>query len=184
MTKAQEWMQGAFERMCERRSDIKNHVPRLKYFGEDCEHITEMGIRFGISTYALLAAKPKKYIGYDIKYCAIFDDPNVLACREHIDLQFIKADTRKIEIEETDLLMIDTFHAYPNLKEELRIHSDKASKYIIMHDTVTFAHRGMDGDKEKGLWDALQEFLDEDGCKWKIKEHFTDSNGLTVLERK
>tara|TARA_Y100000004_G_scaffold183878_1_gene232220 strand:- start:443 stop:1111 length:669 start_codon:yes stop_codon:yes gene_type:complete len=201
----EEWnyIQKKYEENCKMESDIKNHLPRLKSFGEECEHITEMGIREGLSTSALLVSKPKKYIGYDIIEWPFMKKPLVLSCKKHIDLQFIKADTRKIKIEETDLLMIDTHHCYQQLKEELRLHSDKSKKYIIMHDTVTWAHKsqklrigkGRDAWSsgrhkikppfpKKGLWDALQEFLDGDGCKWKIKEHFEDSNGLTILERK
>ena len=34
----------------------------------------------------------------------------------------------------------------------------------------------------KGLWPAIQEFLDVNP-EWKLKERFTNNNGLTILER-
>ena len=51
---------------------------------------------------------------------------------------FFVADTRQLEIEETDLLFIDTWHDYLQLKKELFRHSNKVKKYIILHDTVFY----------------------------------------------
>lgn len=34
----------------------------------------------------------------------------------------------------------------------------------------------------KGLWPAIEEFL-ENNKNWKIKERFTNNNGLTILEK-
>jgi len=34
----------------------------------------------------------------------------------------------------------------------------------------------------KGLWPAVEEFINEHP-EWKIKERFTNNNGLTILER-
>ncbi len=188
MTKVMNWIETKYKDAFERKSDMNEHLPTLKSLGEECNHITEMGIRGGVSTYGLLLAKPKKYIGYDIEYCEIFNEAKE-NCKEYIDITFIKANTLDIEIEESDLLMIDTYHTYDQLRDELKLHSDKVKKYIVMHDTVTFAHKpqsltGPPANKEKGLWDAVQEFIDKDDCKWKIKKHYTNCNGLTVLGRK
>ena len=103
----------------------------------------------------------------------------------------------QIDIEETDLLFIDTLHRYGQLKLELKKHSSKCKKYIILHDTTTFGDVGETASKlmidpvtggmqlipRKGLWPAVEEFLKENK-NWKLKERFTHNNGLTVLERK
>ena len=39
-------------------SDINEHLPTLRKYAEECDHITEMGVRWIVSTYAFLAAKP------------------------------------------------------------------------------------------------------------------------------
>ena len=77
-------------------------------------------------------------------------------------------------------MFIDTLHTYDQLIEELRLHSEKVSKYIALHDTVTFAHVGEDPTKA-GLWDAVSEFI-FDGS-FQVKYHYLNNNGLTVLER-
>ena len=51
---------------CEQPSDINEHLPTLKKYAEECEHITEMGVRWVVSTFAFMAGLPKKLISYDI----------------------------------------------------------------------------------------------------------------------
>jgi len=51
---------------CNTPSDINEHLPTLKKYAEECSHITEMGVRWVVSTYGLLMGKPKKMISYDI----------------------------------------------------------------------------------------------------------------------
>jgi hypothetical protein len=59
-------LQEKYDELCATRSDINEHLPTLKQFAEKCEHITEMGVRGVVSTYAFLMGGPKKLIGYDI----------------------------------------------------------------------------------------------------------------------
>ncbi len=87
----------------------------------------------------------------------------------------------KVGIEETDLLFIDTWHVYEQLKEELRLHGSKARKYIVLHDTTTFGENG-EGEGRRGLWPAVEEFLAVG--EFQIKERFQNNNGLTILVRK
>lgn len=171
-------------------SDIQEHLPTLKRYAEQCDHVTEMGVRWAVSTYALLMGHPKKMISIDIMPLEHFgvDSKKIyeIAKEENIDYQFIVGDTRAIEIEPTDLLFIDTLHHYDQLKTELRLHADKASKYIIFHDTTTFGQfgemLGYDGPLKslKGLWPAIEEFLSANP-QWKLLERYTNNNGLTIL---
>ena len=55
-----------YEKMCEKPSDINEHLPTLKKYASECDHITEMGVRTVVSTYALMMGKPKKLISIDI----------------------------------------------------------------------------------------------------------------------
>jgi len=56
----------------EEKSDINEHLPTLKKYAEDCEHITECGVRGCKSSYAFaegLRGRPStKLIQYDIQY--------------------------------------------------------------------------------------------------------------------
>lgn len=167
-------------------SDVNEHLPVLREYAEKCDTITEMGVRFVVSTYAFAIANPKKIVSIDIihpndcterygvsssyrlkeieDYCT---DNNII-------FQFIKGDTTSIEIEETDLLFIDTLHTYQQLKAELNLHSNKVKKYIILHDTFSCANE---------LIPALNEFL-TDNKNWSICKVYENNNGLTILQKK
>ena len=177
-------LQQTYNHLCARPSDINEHLPTLKKYAEECEHITEMGVRWVVSTYALLMGKPKKLISYDIN--PINSEPIQEMVKDDTDFQFRVGDTTKIEIEETDLLFIDTLHNYRQLKLELHLHANKVKKYIILHDTTTFEWIGESYEgkvDEIGLWPAIEEFL-EHNTRWGILERYTNNNGLTILKRK
>ena len=44
---------------CNLVSDINEHLPTLKRYAEDCDHITEMGVRWLVSTIAFMMGQPK-----------------------------------------------------------------------------------------------------------------------------
>jgi hypothetical protein len=137
-----------------------------------------MGVRWVVSTWALLAAKPKKLISYDINYHPNIEQ--VKAAETETDFTFIKADVLTVDIEPTDMLFIDTWHIARQLKEELRLHANKVRRYLVFHDTTTFGNRGEDGGD--GLWPVIDSFVN-DNPDWVIKERLTNNNGLTILER-
>jgi len=183
-------------------SDINEHIPTIIELAQECDHITEMGCRWVVSTWAWLAGLPKNgLVTYDILNPMnwtgehdVIKDVEDTAKAYNIDFKFIEADVCAIEIEETDLLFIDTWHCYDQLKEELRLHANKSRKYICFHDTTTFAHSGESNSSDhrwvgnltpnKGLWDAVTEFLDENSDVWKLKKRYTNNNGFTIIERK
>ena len=51
-----------YDTLCNRGSDINEHLPTLKKYSEECDHITEMGVRWLVSTFAFLMGKPKKLV--------------------------------------------------------------------------------------------------------------------------
>lgn len=170
---------------CQTHSDINEHLPTLKRYAEECDHVTEMGVRWVVSTYAFMMGRPKTLISIDIdpveKHGINREDLVNLAKTDNVDFQFVVGDTTKIEIDETDFLFIDTWHVYQQLKTELTLHGNKAKKYIGFHDTTIFETIGEGG--LPGLWPAIQEFLDENP-HWEVHERFTNNNGLTILKRK
>jgi len=174
-------IQQKYQERCNQVSDIYQHLPTLHNYAKECKRITEMGVRSVVSTWAFLAAKPDRLTSIDLEYSENIEKVVALADIEHIDFDFVKADVLTIEIEPTDLLFIDTWHTYTQLKQELALHASKAAKYIILHDTVTFGHIGEDG-KDKGLLPAVYEFLAANEM-WYLKEQYNNNNGLTVLAK-
>jgi hypothetical protein len=177
-------------------SDINEHIPTLIKYASECDTIVEMGVRDICSTWAFLGGAPLKLTSYDML------DPEHFGADIHLvykvakqyglGFEFVKADVLKIDIEETDLLFLDTWHAYDQLKGELDRHSPKAKKYIIMHDTTSYEFRDepltsentFEGEASagKGLWAAVTDFLDSTD-EWELHERFINNNGLTILKR-
>lgn len=177
------------------RSDINEHLSTLVEYSKECNHVTEFGVREAVSTWSFLLY-PKKIMAYDIQYHANIIELRMLAKEYNIDFNFIKADDLKIEIEQTDLLFIDTLHCYKQLIAELNLHSKKVNKYIIMHNTVSYGTtdepiynhaseivKNISSEKQ-GLENAYVDFLlSEEGQNWVVHEIFTNNNGLTILKR-
>jgi hypothetical protein len=174
-------------------SDINEHIPTLIKYGSECDHITEMGVRWVVSTWAFLGTSPKILKSYDMQDPSTWnvDIKDVYDTAEQygIDFSFTQANVLDIEIEETDLLFLDTWHAYKQLKAELELHASKVKKYIVFHDTTSFAtcdeksyeSLGEEwiGD-QKGIWLAIEEFL-YSNPEWKLIERFENNNGLTII---
>lgn len=165
---------------CSTPSDIFMHLPRLAALAAQCEHVTELGVREGVSSRALLWAQPAVLRCYDIDSTHKAKWDELVEARGRTDVRFEIADSRLIDLEETELLFIDTLHVYDQLKVELERHSPKAQEYIVLHDTESFRTRGEDPSK-RGLWPAVEEFLALG--TFRIVKHYPDNNGLTVLGR-
>lgn len=181
----------------EKVSDINQHIETLYNIGKECSHITEMGVREVSSTWPLVYSKPDKMVSYDIKR-----NPNIdrviSLCEEYsINYSFQEKDVLEIEIEPTELLFIDTLHTYNQLTKELEIHSNKVSKYIVLHDTSHFGrmdeiiyNHASDIIKnttttKQGLMTAIEDFLlTELGQSWEIFQIYDNNNGLTILKNK
>lgn len=161
-----------YRRAYEMWSDIHEHVPILREYAEKCESIVEFGVRTGNSTRAFLCTNAK-LTSYDI----IQDESVVrlfsLAKSIGKNVEYIIQDSLKVEIEPVDLIFIDTEHTYAQLSQELKLHGNKAKKYLIFHDTITFG-----GELNAAILEFLQENKD-----WWVKEFRKNNNGLTILER-
>lgn len=164
-----------YKNACLTPGDINQHLVVLFGLGKEVNHITEMGVRTGVSTRAwlnLAVNYDKTFIAYDIFLDVGVAELFQKAKKLRKNVSYNIANTLKIEIQPTDLLFIDTEHTYSQLNQELLLHGNKAKKYIIMHDTTTFPDLNL----------AINEFLASND-HWKVKMIYTHNNGLTVLER-
>ena len=152
--------------------DICEHFPLMLKYGKQCEHITEMGVRNVVSTWGWIGSNPKKLICYDIRRSSEVQDAIDTAAELGLDFTFYEADTRAIEIEETDLLFIDTEHTYEQIQKELELHGNKARKFIVFHDTA-WAH-----DMNR----AIKEFM-EANPHWVNEEEVINNHGFKIIKR-
>lgn len=207
-----------FKRLCDTASDINEHLPTLSRYAQECDSAIELGVRGCVSSWAiahgLLANRNgihKRMFLNDVQACEI-GEFLVAMKAEDMTVKFEwKSDLLlRFEPDETfDLVFIDTWHVYGQIRRELEKFGLIANKYIIMHDTtVDEVHgetlRDCDFDHQRahdratvlaaetsipkeeilqGMWLGIQEFLAAHP-EWHIKERFFNNNGLTVLARK
>lgn len=174
-------LQERYDYYCNTPIDIHEHLPTIRRYAQECFHITEFGTRYVVSTYAFMAGKPTKLVTYDLYPHENIWTAASIAQENNVDFSFMERDTTQVEIEPTDLLFIDTLHTYAQCKKELELHASKARKYIMFHDTVSFGYSD-EGSVGPGLMPAITEFLAANP-QWQIKEHYTNCNGLMILER-
>lgn len=162
----------------ERPSDINEHVPKLRELASRCAHVTALGARFGVSTIALLAGQPHTLRSYDL-----YRDPIVEVLRRRqgaCTFDFEQASSLTVEIEETDLLFVDTVHTADHLWQELSRHAGKVRRWIALHDTHTFGEIGEAG--AAGILFAVRRFLRE-RPEWRVVYRAENNNGFMVLSR-
>jgi hypothetical protein len=179
-------LENIYQIKCDYPSDINEHLPVLKEYAEDCEHITELGVRWVVSTYAFMMGKPKRLVSYDVLPIETWENTTTqelteLARENDIDFEFKLENVLETEIEETDLLFFDTIHTYKQVKSELELHANKARKYLVFHDTTMFEVIGED--EGLGIGFAIKEFLILHP-EWVLDKEYRNNNGLTILKRK
>nr|WP_165864236.1 hypothetical protein [Capsulimonas corticalis] len=163
------------------RSDISEHLPYLFRLASTVNHVTEMGTRTGQSTAAFVHAGPKRIVAYDLVRHQEVDKVEQAAIACGIDFIFHEQDVLQAQIEDTDLLFLDTWHVEEQMRQELALHAGKARRFIVLHDTQTFADLGETA-VMGGVWPPITDFL-RASPEWHILEHFPNNNGLTVLAR-
>lgn len=191
--KLAETREATFKHLCNTPSDINEHLPVLRRLASECKHVTEMGMRGGVSTVALLAAQPKTLISWDIDPAAIISETSaaIHLMRGATTFQPRVGNTLEISpIEPTDMLFIDTLHTFDQLKAELWRHVFpdhftgkclcRVKRYIVFHDTSTFGFQGEDG-KQPGLLAAIEWFQRQAMPIWGVVEKYENNNGLLVL---
>ena len=196
-------------------TDIYEHIETLYDYARQCDHVTECGMRTCISTWAfvrglyndgIVSPSPlplhrKRLIGVDLNWHPNINNVQGICTTLGIEFVFRCGNDVDLDLEETDLLFIDTWHVYGHLKRELTKHHVKAKKWIIMHDTTVdeiegesirmkhdvteqMAQSGYSREEIcKGIWPAVQEFLDAHPTEWVLEKRYTNCNGLTVLKR-
>lgn len=197
-------LQSGFQHMVSMPSDINQHIPVLLAYTKRCSSVVECGVRCVVSSYAFglgLAGTPNnRYVMIDTEETEEIQ-PFLNLCKENdVNATFYKGSDLECPLVQTDLLFIDTWHVYGQLKRELDRWHGSVAKYIIMHDTTSFgplgevAVCGYDANAlsvssgfsidevMKGLWAAVEDFLAEHP-EWKLEIRLINNNGLTVLTR-
>lgn len=171
-----------YDHQCRTHPNLREHLPLLRKLASQCQAAAEIGNRDGGSTAALLAGCPGTVYSIDLR------KPRWAALLESLGAssrcKLIEGDSRQVDLPEpVDLLFIDSEHRADVLYAELVRHASRVRRWIVLHDTEIFGHRG-----EKrphtgpvpGLLPAVHRFLREHP-KWFVAQHHRNQYGLTVL---
>jgi hypothetical protein len=204
-----------FRGLCNTASDINEHLPTLFRYAKQCNSAIELGVRGCISSWAIASGllenkngvKKRMFLN-DSRECQIGEFVDAVES-QNLDIKYEWKNDLELQFEpgETyDMVFIDTWHVYGQIKRELEKFSSVATKYIIMHDTTVdeihgetvreygynyqhaygratelAAETGIPRDEIlKGMWYGIQEFLAAHP-EWYIKDRYFNNNGLMVL---
>jgi hypothetical protein len=201
-----------YEASCRNYSDIFEHIPTLKKYASEqgIYSVAEYGVRGtshssvglmkGLIEGKMNDGKDRSYIGVDISPCEYLYMQEIAKIFD-INYKFEVANSATYKFKQpVDLLFIDSWHIFGHLSRELESSHSSVNKYIIMHDTEIDKMVGesvrcnLDIEKQaeesgypveeivQGLQPAIDQFL-EKHSEWRVKEVFTNNNGLTVLEK-
>lgn len=158
------------------------HCPTIREFASRCQHVTELGLNSLGVCVSVMAGQPPTFIAYgkdEKKVDEIVKELPDNVGRTHLKIR--KGDSLKIQIEETEMLVIDTYHTYSQLNKELLKHAGSVTKYIVIVNSYAFAVRGEDGNAP-GIMDAVVEFVAKNN-RWEIVYNERKNNGLLILQR-
>ena len=185
-------------------SDINEHLGTLRELAAQCSHVTEAGVRGAISSYAfalgLLGREHNTLVQIDPQDSKDAQNFRAQAAKEGLDVVFYNQSDLTCPVELTDMLFLDTWHVYAQLKRELARWCDAVNTYIVLHDTTVDAEIGETvrrrwnieaqaadsgfpvNEITRGLWPAVTEFL-RAHPEWALQARHMHNNGLTILKR-
>jgi hypothetical protein len=173
---------------------ISPHLPRLRALAEGLSLAVEFGVKRGASSSALLLGA-QRVISYDLVETREAKELKQIA-GERWDYRI--GDSREADVPPCSILFVDSLHTYEQCRAELEAHGDKAKRFLIFHDHMTFGTVGADGETGRHKWtyvpgkgsvpldclgirQAIDEFMAANLC-WRIAASYPDSHGLLVLE--
>jgi hypothetical protein len=157
--------------------DVTEHMDKLKTYATQCSSITELGISNVCATFAFMMGNPKTLVTYDALPVepkeVNREDLASLATDNGISYSFIEQDPTTVTIDATDLLFIHDADTASRLDQELSLHGNKASKFIIIPifsvDRDAFAQ-------------SINNFVSANPS-WEITENIESWCGLVVLSK-
>ena len=136
--------------------------------------ITEFGPFQGCSTTAWLYLRPEKFTTVDRGISLDLELFKNAAKEINVEFNFVLGSDLEIEIDPCELLFIDTVHTEDQTFQELTLHADKVSKYLVFHDITEPRFGTLAGIKK--WWVTHPEWI----------EIYSDQSdcGFMILERK
>jgi hypothetical protein len=198
-------LQDEYEERLARPSDINEHMDVLRTYALKCKTVVDLGKN--TEAHSLYAYTMGLKDRDDTKITVVRDSNRadifefiINAENEGVKVDYINGTSIKISPINTDILHIDTWHVYGQLKRELEYWNSSVKGYIIMHDTtidelvgesvrcdmpagIQSIESGIPINEIRlGLGPAINEFI-ASHPEWKLDKKFINNNGLTILKR-
>lgn len=165
-------------------------LPLLRDLAKKCSSATEIGAQPIVSTWGILQGLSEseqnnlKYIGIDpqLPPPSCLNSVKQIATDNGIDFTFWRANYLEIEIEPTDLLVIESWLTYNLLKSEFEHFASNVKKYIVIlgrYESAPLPYKKT----KNGEAPFIGEFLKRHP-EWRIDQEYSLSDGMTVFERK
>lgn len=177
----------------------------LRSLAKDCASATEIGVKSLELTLGVLqglsesSKRNLKYLGIDSQYphVELLDLAKSKAAEKDIDFTFWRANDLQIEIEPTDLLVLNCLQTYCHLLYDLDNFAHRAKKYIFIPNAggalALKDDREYRGDykeypasydkTQRGVWTALADFLFVHS-EWRVQPSKSNNYEFIILERK
>lgn len=126
-----------FEQLKNTPSDVNFHFDTIRKYVAEGDLVVELGVRYCVSTWALLVNKPAALASVDIIAPPAENLKEVAEAAEEQGTKFgfTQQDSTIIDLgEPIDVLFVDTLHLYSQVIKELMRHAHKTRKFIIFHD--------------------------------------------------
>ena len=171
-----------YEELCRTPSDIFLHLPRFVQLVRtmDAQHVIELGTRTGVSTVAWLYGLEQtagRLTSVDV------DERPDIGFHEHWEfIQGSDVDPAVVsQLDEADIVFIDTSHLYDHTLQELRIyrHLVREGGLIVLHDTMLERPIGAPLRPRFPVRTAVSEFCADEGLLW---ENVPECFGLGLIQ--
>jgi len=153
--------------------DMYRRIDFIQQTFTGVETITEFGPFQGCSTAAWLSLRPKKFVTVDQGVSLDVDLYKKAAEEINVDFLFIQSSDLEIDIEPCELLFIDTMHTEEHTYQELILHADKVSRYLVFHDVTQPRFGTLAG---INLWW-------KDHPEWKLQYQDFNDCGFMILKK-
>lgn len=172
-----------YNTVCRTSGPLSKHCPKIYEIAKKCHHITELAIKTDEVAISILATKPSKFHIYRENKAPLEEIKKKIEkiVPKNTELKLYLGQSLDLQIELTDMLVINTFHAATRLKTELLKHAGNVNRYIVFPSIYAFAKRGEDG-SVPGPVDAILDFIKENP-EWSICYKTKRSSGIIIIER-
>jgi hypothetical protein len=174
--------------LLQKHAETNKQIYTLLRFACRCDHVTSLTMNTWESAIAFLAAEINTIRMYNLGEADSKELETYTKISKELDINF---QFRKVEedIEETDLLYINTPAEGNYRAMELTKYAKRVRKFILLPNTVTHAHRAVPNIKLSadinpiGLVFGINHFI-QNHDNWFILEHDDIEPGMTILVNK